>query len=382
MRIVIDARMLYWTGVGRYTQALLQNLEELDHDNDYLVLVRKADFSRWEPKSPNFKRIRADINPYSFSEQLRLPRLIRSLHPDLVHFTAPNTPLLYYGRTITTIHDLTLIDFDTSRGRGLVRWLRQQKRGPFRLVLWNSAHRATRIITSARFVCDQLVSRYHIPKERISVVPLGVDIKMAQPEPVRDLGVRGDYLLYVGNFYPYKNVISIIEAMGLLKEKYPDLRLVLTGQADYYRAELEREAKRLGVHDRVLFTGFVTDGQLITLYRHAKLYVYPSLSEGFGLQVLEAMALGLPVVAAQASTLPEVCGDAAELFDPTDYREQAHAIDAVLSDDDKRAEMKRRGLERVKDFSWKRTAQQTLLAYHRALGLVSPDDETEEAEAA
>src|SRR5579875_1452626 len=124
MRIVIDARMLYWTGVGRYTQRLLTHLEKLDTDNHYLVLVRSADWEKYQPVNAHFIKVRADVDPYSLGEQTQLLGIIRSLKPDLVHFTAPNAPIAYSGRRVVTVHDLTLLDYDTSRGSGLKKWAR------------------------------------------------------------------------------------------------------------------------------------------------------------------------------------------------------------------------------------------------------------------
>src|SRR5688572_4288547 len=118
MRIVIDGRMLYWTGVGRYTQALLEQLQRIDRENTYLVLMRRQDWGLWEPETPNFSKIEASIDPYSAGEQLWLPWVIQSLKPDLVHFPAANTPLLWRGKRVVTVHDLTLVDFDTSRHSG------------------------------------------------------------------------------------------------------------------------------------------------------------------------------------------------------------------------------------------------------------------------
>jgi len=149
MKIAIDARMLYWTGIGRYTKALLDELEQIDAENTYVVLMRKADWGLWEPTAPNFTKVEASVNPYTLGEQWAFYLQLRALGVDLVHFTAPNTPLLYQGRRVVTIHDLTLVDYDTSRGRGLAKLLRSAKRLPFRLVFWNNTQ-----------LCDSAVSGY------------------------------------------------------------------------------------------------------------------------------------------------------------------------------------------------------------------------------
>ena len=365
MRIVIDARMLFWTGIGRYTKALLDELQVLDTANEYLVLVRRADWALWEPSAPNFKKVEASINPYTLSEQWALYLQLKALKPDLVHFTAPNTPLLYRGPRVVTIHDLTLLDFDTSRGSGIGKALRGLKRLPFRLVLANNARFATALITATDFVHDQLIERLGAPSARVHTTLLAADPNVAEPAPINRFGELGQYIFYIGNMYPYKNIASTIQALTELKDR-PTLQLMIAGKRDLFSAQLEALAGQLGVGDRVKFVGYVSDGEMISLYRAAALYVNPSLSEGFGLQGLEAMAQGTPVVAARASCLPEVYGDAAEYFDPHDAQDQARAIALVLGDAAVRNRLSAAGTERIKAFSWKKMAEETLAVYRSA----------------
>ncbi len=363
MRIVIDARMLFWTGVGRYTKALLSELEKIDHTNEYLVLVRKADFHLWEPGAANFKRIEANANPYSLGEQLGLNQQLRALKPDLVHFTAPNTPLLYRGRRVVTVHDLTLLDYDTSRGAGLTKSLRRLKRLPFRLVFWNNARFATRLVTVTDYVKRQLAERFGVEDKRVATTLLAVDAQIATPEPIGRLGDLGTYVFYVGNVYPYKNVGSTVRALAELRHSHPDVILVVAGKKDSFTHDLERLAKDLGIEGAVKFVGFVSDGEMISLYRGAALYVNPSLSEGFGLQGLEAMAQNTPVISARASCLPEVYGEAAEYFEAEDPNDQAAAMARVLDDKALADGLRARGRERIKQFSWRRMAEETLEVY-------------------
>ncbi len=366
MKIVIDGRMLFWTGVGRYTRVLLDELARQDRINDYVVLTRPADRRLWEPTTKNFRRLEVDINPYSLGEQLRLPGVIARLRPDVVHFVSGNAPMLYGGRRVVTVHDLTLLDFDTSRGTGLKRLVRRLKRWPFWLVLAVNVRRAVRIITPTEYVKGELMRRFGVTERRVTVTLLAADANLARPESIERLGIGGDFLLNVGNVYPYKNLGLAVRALKLLEADYPDLKLVSTSKPDYFRERLEKLAEELGVRDRVIFTGFVTEGELVTLYRQAKMYVYPSLTEGFGLQMLESMALGLPVVASRASCLPEIGGEAAEYFDPAEVEDLGRAISSLLKYKRKRNELRRAGLERARLFSWQRTATQTLAVYEQA----------------
>ena len=363
LRIVIDGRMLYWTGVGRYTTRLLTNLEKLDRTNHYFVLLRQADWDSWTPTAPNFTKVLADINPYTLAEQTKLVGIIRSLRPDVVHFLAPNAPILYPGARITTVHDLTLLDYDTSRGTGMRRRIRGLKRIPFRMVLARSIHASALVLAVTNYVGRQVVDRLGGRAEQVRVTKNGSEPDFAKPESIDKLDLPREFLLYWGNYYPYKNVATTIQALAALSASRPELGLVLGGNPDAYGHDLKALARSLGVEDRVKFVGFVPDGQLVSLCRAAKLFVFPSLSEGFGLPGLEAMAQGLPVLAANASCLPEVYGSAAAYFNPKDVADQARQIARLLGDPELLKTMSSDGKHKVREYSWEHTAEQTLAAY-------------------
>jgi glycosyltransferase involved in cell wall biosynthesis len=371
MRIVIDARMLYWTGVGRYTLALLEELEQLDHENEYKVLVRRADWGKWEPQSANFDKIECNIDPYTLAEQTALPRVLHALEPDLVHFTTPNAAVTYTGRRVVAVHDLTLLDYNTARGSGLAKLLRGLKRIPFRLALMRQLAGATSIVAPTQYVKDQLVKRFRVRPDRVSVTYESAEsrhFEEAQEEALPGLKAGDKFVMYLGNFYPYKNVGVVVSAFARLAADLPDLRLVLAGKRDAYGDELAERVRRLGLAERILLPGFIPDGQLKWLYGHAKLFVYPSLSEGFGLQTLEAMAQGLPVLAANASSLPEVCGDAAVYFGPHDPKDQAEKMRDLHASESLRERLATAGRKRVKQFSWRKMAEETLEVYRQAAG--------------
>lgn len=367
MKIVIDARMLYWTGIGRYTKSLLHELPQIDQENQYVVLVRRADWKLWEPEAPNFTKVECSVNPYSLGEQWQLYLQLRALEPDLVHFTAPNAPLLYNGRRVVTIHDLTLLDHNTARGNGFMKWVRGLKQLPFRLVLRTDVRKAGALLTPTAYVGSQLVTRLGAASEKVRPTLLAADPHVAEPESLARFGELGKYLFYVGNMYPYKNVASTIEALAELSKTHPEVQLVAAGKKDAFSAELEAKAKALGLADKVKFVGFVSDGEMVALYQGAAVYVNPSLSEGFGLQGLEAMAQGTPVAAAEASCLPEVYGEAAVYFDPHNPADQARVIASVLDDGALNGRLRAAGPKHVAEFSWRRMAEQTLEAYSAAI---------------
>lgn len=370
MRILIDGRMLSWTGIGRYTHALLEELAAIDATNDYLVLTGPDDH-RWKPKASNFHRVECHIEPYTLAEQTVLPTLVRSLSADVVHFVTPNAASFYTGRKVVTVHDLTLLDFDTSRGSVTRRLASKLKRIPFRLILRRQLRTATRIVTVTEYVRQQLIERFQVDPASVSAIWNAADavhLTEATQERVPGLTESDTFILHVGNYYPYKNARMILEALALVSRARPDVTLVLAGRTDEFKDGLLLSARALGVSNQIVMPGFVTDGQLAWLYRNAAMYVNPSMSEGFGLQGLEAMAQGLPVLSSTATCLPEVYGDAAVYFDPHDAHELSQKIADLLSKPELAAEMSARGRGRLEMFSWRKAAERThqvyLDAYH------------------
>ncbi|HEY2004273.1 MAG TPA: glycosyltransferase family 1 protein [Candidatus Saccharimonadia bacterium] len=364
MKIAIDARIIY-TSTGRYVERLLEHLQQLDQKNEYIVLLLAKDFDRWQPSAPNFRKVVADFPIYSLGEQLGLARLMYGLKADLVHFTMPQHPLLYWRRHVVTVHDLTLLDFVIARGSE--GWLQdffrtKVKPAAFKLTIWWTARWAQLILVPTRYVSEQMTRRLGARNSRVIVTYEAAD-PLATKAEKPEIGQGREFLLYVGNAYPYKNLWRLIEAhRGLHHE---GLKLVLVGKRDYFYEQLERRAKQQGMND-VIFAGFVPDEQLRWLYEHAKLYVFPSLSEGFGLPPLEAMQYGLPVVSSRATCLPEVYQDAAEYFDPQNTEDMVKVIEKVLEDRGQQEKLRRAGYERVKQFSWQKMAEQTFEAYRQA----------------
>jgi glycosyltransferase involved in cell wall biosynthesis len=361
MKVVIDGRMLGWTGIGRYTKALLEELQILDHQTSYVVVLLKKDWELWEPSQPNFTRVQTTAEPYSPGEQIQLAWLLYRLRADLVHFVSFNAPILYFKPHVTTVHDLTLVDFKNYRGASWRKLLYDLKYQAMRLGLRVSTRSSRALITPTEYGKQDLVRRHYAPASRVHAIYEGAPHLPA--ETTDRPPISGEYLLCVGNFYPNKNLARLIEALPSLRQHYPQLKLVLVGRPDVFGAELQQLAKQRGVGEAVVLPGFVTDAQLASYYQHAKLYVFPSLSEGFGLPALEAMARGLPVAAAEATCLPEVLGDAAVYFNPQEPRDIAQVLLEVLANPKQLAALKQAGLKRVGEFSWKSMAEQTLAIY-------------------
>ena len=367
MRVVIDGRMLRSTGIGRYVSELVERVPALDPAGEYVVMLRADDIARWEPPAPNVRAVEADWGVYSWRAQVHLPRLLRRLRPDVVHFPHFAVPLLGGDRRVVTIQDLTLVDHRNVRSSLAHRAVYPLKQVAMVRTLRAAVSRSAALITSTAYVRDQLVQRFAgLDPAAVTVTPYGVPLP-PRPAVARTTRtpVGGPYLLHVGNFYPYKNLDVLVDALVHLRRSHPALRVVLVGARDEFADRVGRHAERTGVADAVVFTGFVDDDELTALYAGASLFVFPSLSEGFGFPGLEAMAHGVPVAAARASCLPETYGDAAAWFDPRDAGDVARVIGGTLDDADTRARLVAAGRRRVAELSWERTAQQTLDVYRR-----------------
>lgn len=366
MKIVIDGRMVGWTGIGRYTSELIDHLQRLDHDSEYVIVVLPQDRERFPKLPANFSLHTADIKPYSLKEQLSLPSILNSLDADLVHFVHFSAPILYRRPRIITIHDLTLVHYKTNRGNGLARIKFELKYWGMRAVLWSAIKRSVALITVTRWVKEDIMSTYGSGLgDRIFPIHLSAEAKLAEPEPLDQFKLDSPFLLYVGNYYPHKNIDRLLEAFAILAQQGPDLKLVLVGQENYFLDQLRLQAKELKIGDRILTPGRISDGELAALYMQAKLFVFPSLSEGFGLPPLEAMAAGTPVISSNATCLPEVLGDAAAYFDPHDPIDMAAKISGLLDDATELERLRRAGLEQVKRFSWETMTKETLEVYKR-----------------
>ncbi len=362
MKIVIDARELR-TSTGRYVERLLHYLQQLDHLHSYTVLLKPKDMDGWLPTNRKFKKIACPYKEFTFAEQIDLLRLLKRLKPDLVHFPIVQQPVLYRGKVITTMQDLTTTRFTNPSKNRLVYRFKQL------IYKWLTkwvARKSVALITPTEFVREDVAKFTHINSRKITVTYEAADKITEAAEPMKLLEHK-DFIMYVGRPMPHKNLERLVEAFAILKETHFNLNLVLAGKLDSNYRKLQRMVETKGIAG-VFFTDFVTDGELRWLYEHAKAYVFPSLSEGFGLPGLEAMAQGCPVVSSNATCLPEVYQDAAHYFDPLDVADMAAKINDVLADPALAQKLVVKGSLLAKDYSWERMAKQTLEVYRSVLG--------------
>ena len=356
-RIVIDARELR-TSSGRYVERLLHYLQSVDFDNRYSVLLKPEDVDGWTPVNSNFDVVACPFKEFSFGEQIGFMRLVKSLKADLVHFTFAQQPIWYSRPVVTTIQDLTTLRFDNPDKNPLVFKFKQRV---YKYVVKRVAIKSVRLITPSFFVRDDVVAFAGVDPDKITVTYEAAEKIADVAEPISDLAGK-PFVLYVGRPTPHKNLDRLIEAFSLLNSQHPDLKLVLAGKKDANYARVESKKVQ-----GVVFTDFVSEGQLRWLYENCQAYVFPSMSEGFGLPGLEAMVHGAPVISSNATCLPEIYEDAAHYFDPLDVKAMSDAINEVLTDKELRSGLIAHGSAQVSKFSWQRMAEQTLEVYKQML---------------
>jgi len=382
-RILIDGRFI---GVGesmtRYVLEFFSRVLELDLKNKYTFLIRpqgEKELKRYPifKQAKNLKIEYLDVAHYSLKEQTKFLSYLKEKQFDLVHFIQFNHPVFYRGRFVTTIHDLTLI--------GHLHYFNFFKQLAFNLVMRDAAKRSERIIAISKTTRDDIIDYYQIPKERFAIIYESVDhvrfnAKIIEQQPkikaFKDkYHIDGDYILYTGMWKKHKNLQRLFTAFfGYKKRTKNPIKLVLTGKIDKKEPEVIARIEEInkaflpGFKDNsIITTGFIEEDELPIAYAGALSYVIPSLSEGFGLPPLEAMACGTPVIASKESCIPEILGNAPLYFDPYDEKDIEKAIEKVSEDKKLQSDLAKRGYEQVKKYDWRKTAQETLKVYEDVL---------------
>lgn len=369
-KIVIDARWIKQTGIGRYVENILVAAVGLKPKHELVLLIRPEDKASLPPALKKLELIETDAVWYTPQEQIQLPKILDAAKPDLVHFTQFNIPLQYRKPFVVNIHDLTMLKFKSIRSGILAPFTYGLKDVVMQHVLKTAISRSREIFVLTDYVKQDIHKRYRTNEDKMIMTPCALDEVRSKPVVnLKNFGISKPYLLHVGNAYPSKNLGRLIEAFAQLKTSDAgfDHQLIFVGKKDSFHEALEKKADKLKLGKSVVFTGFVTDAEMAGLYQNASLYVLPALSEGFGIPGLEAMSYGIPVVSSNATCLPEVYGPAAEFFDGSKVSDIAATIQRVLGDPKRQAELKRLGKERLKLYSWKESAQAMLDGYDRAL---------------
>jgi glycosyltransferase involved in cell wall biosynthesis len=357
-------------GVSGYIRQLLAHLPAAapdlrltaftpDVDLDADLTQRRS--TRWDTRRP-LRRI--------LWEQAALPLLARQARLDLLHGAVNINPILPGCPTVVTVHDLSFMRYPQAFPPVQRAYLHSQVR--------RSTRAARRVIAVSQATKLDVVELFGVAPERIDVVHNGVDASFC-PAPAagveafrRQAGLPERFILHLGTLEPRKNLVRLVQAFARVRAHdagQPAVKLVLAGGKGWGYDAIFAEVGRLGLEQEVLFPGYVADHDLAWWYRAAAVFAYPSLLEGFGLPVLEAMACGAPTVTSNLSSLPEVAGDAALLVDPTSVDALAAALLRLLAIAALAPDLQARGQAQAARFPWSRTAQQTAAVYRRALGL-------------
>jgi glycosyltransferase involved in cell wall biosynthesis len=368
LRIAIDARKLRDYGIGTYVRNLLRHLSRLDHTTEYVVLCREQDASITSDLGENFRAVTEASPAYSVREQLRVPLDLRRERVDLFHAPHYVLPPLTPCKSIVTIHDCIHLRFPQYLPNRLAY-------AYARTSLWVATHRSNRVLTVSEASKRDILRYFSVPPSKIDVIHNAIDERFGETPTEEEVArVRERYqledrfVLYAGNIKPHKNLERLIEAFHTLRKgPFEEVKLLIIGDEISKYATLRRAVHKYKLHKHVRFFGFVPDKTLAILYRLAGVFVFPSLYEGFGLPPLEAMASGTPVITSNVSSLPEVVGDAAFLIDPYEADAIADAMRRVLSEPALRADLRARGLRRVREFSWERSVARVREIYGEVL---------------
>ena len=376
MRIAIDARFLgpTGTGLGKYTEKLLEELEKLDNKNLYFVLLKKENFNLFNPKAKNFTKVLADVNWYSISEQIEIPKILSKIKPDLVHFYHFNVPIFYSGRFVVTIHDLIKHEFAGSAATTKNFFIYFLKHQSYKLVISAAVKKSVKVIVPSNWVKNRIIDEFKVPEDKIVVTyeaadphfakaPRGKEELVDRKRVLDKYKIQPPFLIYVGNLYPYKNLEIVLKALKILENEFPNLKLMIGSARDVFYQRFSELVKKYNLDEKVILPGFIPTNDLVPLFKAASAYIFASLSEGFGIPGLDAMLAGLPVIASDIPVFHEVYGDAALYFDPKDYVDLAEKIKLIIADNKLRQDFIVKGKQQAAKYSWQKMAKETLNVY-------------------
>ncbi len=368
MRFSVDAHAIgqKLTGNETYVRNLLQGFASLDGEAEFYAYISRPAAADAIPTAVKTRLV--SVNPY-VRLGYDLPRRLKADRPAALHvqYTAPvacgGVPL------VVTVHDVSYLSHP--------QYFTPFRRRQLRLTVKRTVRRAAKVLAVSEFSRKAILDAYGIDESKVVVVPNGTSARFrpmareAAAVSVRErFGISGPFVLTVGDLQPRKNHLGLIRAFESLMRSEPRLRhqLVFVGKDTWHSKEVHEAAARSPLAERIRFTGFVSDEDLVAFYGACDLFVFPSFYEGFGLPILEAMACGRAVACSNTSAIPEVADSAALLFDPSSNWEMALAMKDLLVDSELRARMERLALARAAHFSWERAARQTLEVYYEVAG--------------
>jgi glycosyltransferase involved in cell wall biosynthesis len=354
-------------GTEVYAAGLLHGLAKMDQENEFIIFVNRESATWPIPEKPNFSRVVCPVQAilrsrrYVF-EQCLFPLLLAKHKIDIVHSLGYVTPLMAPCRSVVSILDI-VYDYP-----GAFSYIKKQL---LKLLVVASAQRAEHILTISEASREQIASRMYVRTGKVTVSLLAPKArKIGNEKNWADLssalGICGNYILAFSSLSPSKNIPTLLQAFARLRTGLSkSVQLVLVGHQPMRGAHLRELTDSLGLQDSTVFTGYLSDDALALVLKHATVFVFPSLYEGFGIPVLEAMVAGIPTACSNVASLPEVAGDAALLFDPTSIEEMTEALTCLVTNPSLRDDLVAKGHKNVQRFSWANTAEITLKIYQK-----------------
>lgn len=356
--LTVDLRMYRSSGIGRYLQTLMPGLAPRLNAERIVVLCSRLDLEReaWT-KDPRIELRQFSARPFSVAEQLTgMGSVYRQTR--LLWTPQYNIPLLYRGKLLVTIHDLCQL----AHPEMLANWVQRMYS---RKLLSAVAARASAILCVSHFTAREVQKYLGVGTDRLTVAHPSISNLWRHSISEECENKRARYLLTVGNIKRHKNIRTLIAAFGLIRNQIPHDLVIIGQRSGFLNADNELTETDSMMDGRVRFTGFVSDSNLHRYYSNADAFVFPSIYEGFGFPVLEAMALGCPVACSRAASLPEVVGDAAVLFDPLNPKDIAKILLQILGDENLRNQIIARGLRRAEEFRRDTCASETATVINR-----------------
>lgn len=364
------AKLYAGTGIGTYTMRLTENILSIDNNNLYSFFWPNDGYETFSHKNNVNLTLFGERNK-KFWDEYYLPKRLSKINADVFHLPQNGLGLPYnkYSKYVVTVHDLIPYTMPETCGKSYLEKFTTEM--PFIL------DRSDMIITVSHYSKMDIIKHFQIPQEKIKVIHLAADSMFRHYDKglawdflKKKYSYSTDFILYIGGFSPRKNVEGLMEAYKSVYRDLPgryDLMLLGSSKDEHY--ELKKKAQALGIGERVVFTGYVPYEHLPWFYNCADVFVYPSFYEGFGLPPLEAMTCGTPVITSNVTSIPEIVNDGAITIDPYNLDDLAYAIYDVLTDAELKIDLSHKGMKRAYQFSWKKTALDTIKVYEEVLAL-------------
>lgn len=378
MRIGIEAQRLFRPhkhGMDRVALELIRNLQKIDKVNQYFIFVKPDEDNEVLEKTDNFKIVEIPGGPYPIWEQFKLPKFVNKYKLDLLHCTSNTAPLKVKSKLITTLHDIIFREENIFKQLfSSASWYQKIGNLYRRFLVGDVVKKSDRLITVSNFEKENIKNAFKIEDKKVSTVHNAVNDEFndrftkEEKEVVRTkYKLPNEFLLHIGNKDPRKNTKRVLDAFCELKlTGYSYMKLVIVGiNEDQLDHMLDEMYVPNALKKDIILTGYVENEDLPVIYSMAQIFLFPSLREGFGIPIIEAMASGVPVITSNTSSMPEVAGGSACLINPKKTYQLRDAIVKILSDKEYRNELIKQGLEQSKNFSWDRSAKDVLKIYEQ-----------------